>query len=158
MARTYHISANAYMRKRLLQSERMASLLIDVLSHYRDEGRFALHAFVVMPDHFHALVTLAPGVTIERAMQYIKGGFSYRAKKEFGLTCKMWQPAYHDHRVRTRAEFDNAVEYIHENPVVAGLCERAEDFSFSSAAGTVSLDGLPQWLKPKVNSAAATAR
>ena len=144
MAGTYHVSANAYMRKHLLQSDRSASLLIDVLCHYRDEKKFALHAFVVMPDHFHALITLGDGVTIERAMQYIKGAFSFRAKKEFGVTWKIWQSGYNDHRVRTKAEYDNALQYIEMNPVKARLCAAPSEFPFSSAAGKVTIDP-PVW-------------
>ena len=59
----------------------MASLLIDVLLHYQTQGEYHLHEFVIMPNHFHLLITPIPPVTIERAIQFIKGGFSYRAKK-----------------------------------------------------------------------------
>jgi putative transposase len=47
-------------------------------------GKFRLHDFVVMPDHLHLLITVGSGMTIEKAMQFIKGGFSYRLKKECG--------------------------------------------------------------------------
>ena len=44
---------------------RAARLLVDVLFHYRRQGKFLLHEFVLMPDHFHVLLT--PAETLERA-------------------------------------------------------------------------------------------
>ncbi len=71
---TYFITASTYLKQHLLQSERTAPLFIDVLYHYRGEGKYLLHEFVVMPDHFHLLITPGPEVALERAMQFIKGG------------------------------------------------------------------------------------
>ena len=77
------------MARRLLQSERNAMLLIDVLRMNVAAGRFQLHDFVIMPDHLHLLMTLPGDITIERAMQLIKGGFSYRLKREFFSTLQL---------------------------------------------------------------------
>jgi putative transposase len=59
-------------------------LLIDVLRSYVAHGKFQLHDFVVMPNHLHLLVTVRGTLTIERATQFIKGGFSFRLRKELG--------------------------------------------------------------------------
>jgi REP element-mobilizing transposase RayT len=77
---TYFITASAFQKKSLFQSHRMASLLIDVLLHYQTQGEYHLHEFVIMPNHFHLLITPIPPVTIERAIQFIKGGFSSSVK------------------------------------------------------------------------------
>jgi putative transposase len=79
----YFITASTFQKPNILQSERMAGLLIEILFHYRNRNKFRLHEFVVMPDHFHLLIT--PVTALERAMQLIKGGFSFRAKKELGF-------------------------------------------------------------------------
>src|ERR1035438_1236180 len=73
---------NTSQGRALLQSERNATLMIDVLRSYLAARKFRLHDFVVMPDHLHLLVTVGDGMTEERAMQLVKGGFSYRLKKE----------------------------------------------------------------------------
>ena len=52
--------------------------MMDVLAHYRDRNKYILHGFVIMPDHLHALLTPSADISLERAMQLIKGGFSYR--------------------------------------------------------------------------------
>ena len=79
----YFITASTFQKRNILQSERMASLFLDVLLHYRARGKYLLHEFVVMPDHFHLLIT--PRESLARAMQLIKGGFSFRAKREFRI-------------------------------------------------------------------------
>ncbi len=92
-----------------------------------------LHAFVVMPDHFHVILTPVEGVTLERCVQYLKGGFSFRAKKELAILREIWQPKYHDRRIRDKEECAAFIRYLEENPVKRGLVETASEFPFSSA-------------------------
>lgn len=82
---TYFLTAGAFNKMRLLQSDRMAELFCRTLLNYRDAGKLRLHAFVVMPDHVHLLLTVPQGFTLERIMQLIKGGFSFQAGKLFEI-------------------------------------------------------------------------
>ena len=125
---------------------RAARLLVDVLFHYRRQGKFLLHEFVLMPDHFHVLLT--PAETLERALQLIKGGFSFRARKELGFMGEIWQKSFYDRRVRDVDEYCAFREYIHRNPVKGNLAFVAEEYLYSSARAEFQLDGLPQRLKP----------
>lgn len=132
--RTFFVESNSWGRRFLLQSDRAARLLIDVLFHYRNEGEYRLHAFVVMPNHFHALITVNGNSTVERTMQKIKGAFSYRARRDFAAKWTgVWQRGFSDKRVRTRDEFLAYRHYIHMNPVRAGLVLRPEEYPYSSA-------------------------
>jgi len=79
----YFITAPAFQKQNLFQSERFSLPFIDTLLHYRLQRKYLLHEFVIMPNHFHLLIT--PALTLERAIQLIKGGFSYRARKELGF-------------------------------------------------------------------------
>ena len=143
---TYFVTASCWEKQSLMQSDRMAQLLIDVLCHYREQKKYLLHEFVVMPNHFHLLVT--PGETLERAMQLVKGGFSFRAKREIGISGEIWQTSFVDRRVRDMGEYGKIRIYIHQNPVRAGLAERAEDYPYGSANLRFQLDDVPQRLKP----------
>jgi putative transposase len=78
--RTYFVTATTADRRSLFQVTAKAELLQQTLLDYRSQGRFLLHAFVIMPEHFHALITPAADVSLEKAMQFIKGGFSFRLK------------------------------------------------------------------------------
>ena len=118
------------MARRLFQSEQNATLLIDVLRSNVAAGKFQLHDFVIMPDHLHLLMTLSSDVTIEKAMQLIKGGFSYRLKREFGYCGEVWQRGFSDVRIRDGQSFSQHRVYIVENPVKAGLVDSAEDWPY----------------------------
>jgi putative transposase len=143
----YFITASTFQKRNILQSTRMAGLFLDVLLRYRGQGRYLLHEFVVMPDHFHLLIT--PRESLERAMQLIKGGFSFRAKRELGFLHEVWQPSFYDRRVRDAGEYFAFQEYIRQNPVKRGMAVRAEDYPYSSAWPGLVLDELPQRLKPQ---------
>lgn len=146
--RTFFVTSTTIGRRALLQSDRMAALLVDVLTENRRKKRFLLHEFVVMPNHFHLLLTPAADIPLEKALQFIKGGFSYRAKREMQFAFEIWQPSFVNHRIRDVEDYKRHHTYIWENPVKAGLSERAELFAWSSAALRMELDAAPPGLKP----------
>jgi putative transposase len=131
-ARTFFVTSQAFERRNLFQSERMAPLLIDVLKSNWQQNRFQLHDNVVTPNHFHALLTLADGISIEKAVQYIKGGFSFRAKKEGIYTREVWQVGFTETQVYDIQQYEVRRNYIYLNPVRRGLVLNAEEFPFSS--------------------------
>jgi putative transposase len=125
---TFFITSGTYNRRRLFQIPANAELFITTLQHYRAEGHYKLHAFVVMPDHIHLLLT-PQLVTLERAVGLIKGGFSHRLASKIPV----WQRGFTDHRIRDAEDFEIRRTYIHRNPVTATLCETPEAYPFSSA-------------------------
>ena len=143
---TYFVTSNTAGRKPFFRHKRWADLFIETLYGYRTE-RFLLHGFVVMPDHFHLLIT--PWESLERAVQCIKGGFSFRAKKQLNWTNDIWTAGFSDHRIRDEEDYVVHQRYIAKNPVEAGLVERAEDYAYCSGQRCFELDGFPQGLKPR---------
>jgi putative transposase len=129
----------------------MADLFVQVLLSYRSQHKYLLQEFVLMPDHFHLLIT--PTLTLERALQLIKGGFSFRAKRELGFGGEIWEKSYHDRRVRDWEEYCAFRQYIHLNPVKKGLAGVAGQYFYSSASPGMTLDAAPQRLKPSDSAA-----
>ena len=111
----------------------MASLFIETLRSYAQQQKFVVHDFVVMPNHVHILLTVSPDTNMETAVQLIKGGFSYRARKELGFTGEVWQRGFSDVYIPHRESFLTHREYIEQNPVRAGLTALAEEYPFGSA-------------------------
>jgi len=109
---------------------------------YRTQGKFLLHAFVIMPDHFHALITPAPDVSLEKAMQFIKGGFSFH----MGSKLDVWTQGFNETQITTETKFANCVRYIEQNPIRRGLSLTPEAYPFGSAAGG-SWDPMPRHLE-----------
>lgn len=94
-------------------------------------GKDFLLAFVIMPDHLQ--VVLVPRQwDISRIMHGIKRGSARLINRERGETGTFWQARFFDRAVRDNSELRSAIEYLHNNPVSAGLTERAEDYPFSS--------------------------
>ena len=128
--RTYLVTAVTAQRRSLFQVTATADLLLRTILDYRSQGRFLLHAFVIMPDHFHALITPAPDVSLEKAMQFIKGGFSFRFKSKLDV----WMRSFNESQIGTKEKFTNCVLYIEENPVRRGIASTPQAHPFSSAA------------------------
>ncbi len=82
-----------------------AELLEQTILDYRSQGKFLLHAFVIMPNHFHALVTPAPDVSLEKARQFIKGGFSFCLKSKHDV----WERSFNESRIMNEEKFINCV-------------------------------------------------
>jgi putative transposase len=128
--RTFFSTTKTSMGRSLLQSERNATLFIDVLRSYAAARKFELHDFVVMPNHVHLLMTVPGDMSIEKAMQLIKGGFSYRLKKEFGYEGEVWQRGFSEARADDERRFSSYREYIAQNPVKAGLALLPNEYPY----------------------------
>jgi len=140
--RTYHVTAVTTQRHSLFQVTAKAELLQQTIFDYRSQGRFLLHAFVIMPDHFHVLITPAPDVSLEKAVQFIKGGFSFRLKNKFDV----WMRSFNESQIVTEEKFVACVRYIEDNPIRKKLVSRAEDYPYTSA-GRGPLDPMPLHLR-----------
>jgi putative transposase len=140
--RTYFVTTVTASRRRLFQVNQNADLLIDTLQDQRSKKRLALHAFVVMPDHVHLILTPAPEVSLEKAMQYIKGGFSFRLKSKIDV----WQRSYDNRRIVDSTDFVERIRYIHQNPVRAHIATQAEEYLFSSTGRERLIDPPPHHL------------
>ena len=117
--------------RRILRSERNAMLLVEVLRSNVAARKFQLHDFVIMPDHLHLLMELPNDISIERAMQLVKGGFSYRLRKEHGFHGEVWQRGFSEVRVNDRQSWLQYREYIGQNPVKAGLVDASQEYPYS---------------------------
>jgi len=105
-----------------------------------------------MPDHAHLLLTPAPEISVERAVQFVKGGYSYRLRKEENL--KIWQESFSSHRIRDWEDFRNHGEYVRLNPVRARLVMDAREYPYSSANPAFGFDSAAQGLKPHCRESA----
>jgi putative transposase len=132
---TFFITTATYNRRRLFQLPVNAEHFIETLQHYRREGHYKLHAFVVMPDHVHLILT-PQAITLERAVGLIKGGFSHRLASKLPV----WQRGFADHRIRDAEDLATRRTYLIQNPVRASLATAAELYPYSSAYAPAKSD------------------
>jgi putative transposase len=137
---TYFVSFQTAKHTPLFRNDRWAQCLLHVIEHYRME--YALHDFVIMHDHVHMLMT--PVGALEKSVQLIKGGYSFRARREFLWKGPVWQDGFSDHRLRDVEDGEIHLRYIAKN--VASL--PGGTTGFCGAQAGLLLDAFPQWLKP----------
>ena len=102
------------------------------LLHF-DGERYWLSAWVVMPNHVHLLVTPCISWSLSRIMKDMKSFTSREANKLLGRRGQFWMEDYFDRYVRDAKHFANAIAYIENNPVKAGLVKTPSEWRFSSA-------------------------
>jgi putative transposase len=126
---TYFVTFSMWQRRRLFVIESYVRVFLKTLYRYRREGRYELHAFVLMPEHVHLLLTPALDVTIERAVQLIKGAYSHELGGIIGRKREVWQRGFTDHRIRNEVDFTHHQNYIHQNPVERRIVADPSDLS-----------------------------
>jgi REP element-mobilizing transposase RayT len=94
--------------------------------------RIELYAVVIMPTHVHLLFTplendRAKPFSLAQIMKGIKGSSAYNINRLLGRRGQLWQDESFDRIMRSR-EFEQKLNYICANPVVAGLCKRPKDY------------------------------
>lgn len=134
------VTSNIADRKAIFSSERAARLFIQILHEVRLETDCDLFAFVVMPDHVRLVLRPAASHPIGQVIQLIKGRFSRRYNEMTGKSGRLWQSRYHERALRRESELLEAIEYVHGNPVAAGLAGEAPAFAWSSASGSYPTD------------------
>ena len=140
----YFVSTQTAGRKPFFRHERWAQLMTATLLHYAEKD-FLLHAYVIMPDHLHLLIT--PSETLEKSVQLIKGGFSFRAKRELDWKSEIWQPGFTDHRIRDEEDWERHLDYVRANPAEARLVVDSVPYEFMGFPNIA----FPQGLKPSVD-------
>ncbi len=134
---TYAITISTFQQLRHFQRSANAELFIHTLARYRDQGRFLLHGFVVMPDHVHILLTPSIDQATSRIVQLIKGGYSHAVRDQ--SPGEVWHTGYHEHRIRDAADHDAQLSYIAANPSRKHL----EPYPFVHTAHATLLDPWP---------------
>jgi REP element-mobilizing transposase RayT len=117
----------------LLQDPRAATIVEDALLHFQGE-RYALSAWCVMPNHVHVVVTPFPGFSLPNILHSWKSYSAHEINSVLAREGKVWEEEAFDHLVRDEKAFEKFVNYAEDNPVTAGLCERPENWGFSSAS------------------------
>lgn len=101
--------------------------------HFRDERQFELHAYCIMPNHVHILVTnIREEVPFHRVLGSMKANSAKKANEYLGLSGQpFWQEESYDHVVRNGKSFERIIDYILNNPVKAGLARHWQEWPYT---------------------------
>ncbi len=107
-------------------------LLVQALQACRQRTPFLLCGYVLMPDHWHALIHTQCPVTVSRSIQDVKWLAARLINRHRGSKGSIWQRQFWDRFVRHKKEFGERLDYMHLNPVKKGLVKRPEAWRWSS--------------------------
>jgi REP element-mobilizing transposase RayT len=122
-----------------LADARIAGIVEDTLLLF-DGERYRLLAWVIMPNHVHVLIETRSGWPLDKVLHTWKSYTAKQANALLGRSGAFWYREYHDRYIRNERHLEQAVRYVHGNPVKAGLAERAEDWPYGSARFVDALD------------------
>jgi len=115
-----------------LRRPEIASIVQDALLHF-DGTRYRLLAWCLMPNHVHVVVEMAGHASLSDILRSLKSFTARRANTRLGRAGAFWHADYFDRFIRDEGHFFRTVDYVEQNPVKAGLVERAIDWPWSSA-------------------------
>jgi REP element-mobilizing transposase RayT len=132
--RAYSLTKCASQGISLIQDPSVTKALIETLFWMGRQNVFSLGAFVVMPDHYHAVIVLAGTKSLTQIMRSIGSHTAREANRIMGSSGQFWQRGYYDRAIRKTEDINAIFEYIHHNPVRRGLVQIADEWPYSSIA------------------------
>ena len=128
---TYHIVAKSNRGEFILHSNEMKEMFLRTLEDAKKKFKFKLKHFCIMSNHIHLLLEPAAGTNLSKLMQWVLSVFAIRFNKLFGLIGHVWYDRFKSNIIRSFHHMVRTFEYISNNPVKAGLCEKSSDYAYS---------------------------
>jgi REP element-mobilizing transposase RayT len=124
----YLCTAKTHGRARFLSDLYAARAVIGQMRLSDARGRTSTFACVVMPDHFHWLLQLHDGASLQSVMRDVKSYAAKRINEQLRRRGPVWQSGFHDHCVRREESLERLASYVIANPLRAGLASDLGDF------------------------------
>ncbi len=145
---TYYLTCCLDRRRPLFRRPGLAEFLISLYRAQRDLGNIALHGHVIMPDHYHVLLTLRGDTSISGVVRAVHSLFSRHCRATTKTRGRIWQTRFYDRVVRTESDWREKLNYLHGNPIRKRLAETPIEYPWSSfrfwetGCGPVRCDGF----------------
>jgi REP element-mobilizing transposase RayT len=159
----YHVTTRTRGAAPVLRDPANARIIVDALQFVRRDRAYLL-GYAILPDHLHAVLVPRGQQTISRVMQSIKGYSARLMNARRGRSGPLSQPSFYDRVIRDEAHLLDTLEYMHRNPVAAGLADTPEEYLFSSAHPDAQTDlemflsGSAEAGKPRLRASEHGAR
>ena len=129
----YHLMLKCENDEFLLDSDNAKQEVLDTIVSYRTKHGYKIAGYCLMGNHVHVVVVTGPRSTPSDIMRAWKGWSSRRLQATLGRKGGIWKDRYSDNIIMSMKELLGVLEYIHNNPVKAGIVSKATDYRWSSA-------------------------
>jgi putative transposase len=128
----YLVTTNAKDRRPLFAERSCCQIVIDTIRFLRTGLGHKVHAYVLMPDHIHLVVTPRESSNISHVMHSLKLHTAREIGALLGSKGGIWQTRFYERALRTPNDVEEAIRYVHDNPIKAGLADKPQDYNWSS--------------------------
>ncbi len=127
--RIYHVTSTTLFRSKIFESLKSARILIRTMRFEQIVGNLDSLAFVVMPDHFHWLISLKSDQSLSTCVGRVKSCSARKINEATACRGRLWQDGFHDRAIRREEDLLAIARYIIANPLRAGLVRRISEYS-----------------------------
>lgn len=127
----YHVVIRGNNRQKIFYDDEDYDKFLSILSGKREDQSFALYAWCLMPNHVHLLIK-EKQETLESIFRGVLTDFVRWYNKKYGRVGHLFQGRFRSQPVEDETYFLRTVRYLHRNPLEAKLCEKMEDYPYSS--------------------------
>jgi len=128
----------------------MRALFLAFVKQTKKRYSFAIYNFCVMGNHVHFTIRPDKGSSLSKIMQWLLGNYAKAWNKAHGVKGHLWGDRFFSKIIRTDEEFLHVFKYISQNPVKAGLVERAEEWEYGGVChflrGEKGIIDIPPWI------------
>lgn len=128
----YFVTTVTYQRQNIFAGDDNCDILIKVLQFYRERIHFSIFGYVILPDHFHAIIQVPEDKSISTIMRGIKRSSAFQINQNLNRRGPVWQAGYYEHVIRSTRDLKARLDYIHKNPLKTGVVKELEKYKYSS--------------------------
>lgn len=128
----YHISIRGNNKQKVLKDEQDKKVFLESLSKFKSRFGFKLYGFVLMDNHAHLIIETNSKMNISKIMQALTLSYSVKFRKKYGYVGYVWQGRFKSNVIENDKYILECIDYIHNNPVRAGLVDSPQDYFWSS--------------------------
>ena len=127
-----HIIHRGHNRQYIFKATTDFDMYLSKLNYWSDVYEIRIHAWVLMSNHVHLLVTPHSNESISEMMKRVAGSYSRYFNKRYSLTGSLWEGRYKNVPIVNHSHLEQIKAYIEQNPVRAGICESPAEYRWSS--------------------------
>ena len=128
----YHVSTRGNNKQNILGAVEDKEMFLESLNKFKLRFCFKLFGLVLMDNHAHLIICVVNSINISKIMHAVNLSFSCKFRKKYNYSGHVWQGRFRSNVIDKDRYIFNCLEYVHNNPVRAGIVSNVRDYLWSS--------------------------